>query len=563
MQLFRNLKIKHKLMVCFAVNIVFMIVIGIVSYLSVSKIQNNLEDIFLRRLPSVDFLLEADRDLHQALIAERTLMFTDPNSPKVAKLMDDFETNKAQTMTRFRKYADLASSSEEKILAPKFYDAYANWEKSAINVVNEAKSSDSELRKKAIDESLGTLGDKFDFMRSFIDQATEINLNDAQTAHTEAKKVFQGTRMFLILIVLLSIAVAVFLAWFVAHSITKPLNLAVEGLKEVAQGQGDLTKRLKTEGKDEVAELTVWFNAFIENLQNLIRRIMINTESTSEASKLLLQLSNRTNTNASELAHRSNSVSAASEELSSSISAVAAAVEEYSTNINVVASAAEEMNASVLEIARNTSRANEMTSDSVREANVTDMKMRVLEKAAQEITKVTEVIHAISAQTNLLALNATIEAASAGEAGKGFAVVANEIKELARQTSGATSEIQTQIENIQTSCSETISQIKRITDIIGEVDTIVTTIAAAVEEQSVTTREISGNITQASDSINQVSNSVTQGSDSSNQIAQDINEVDNLIGNVNELSLELNGSASTLEKTSTDLRALVSRFKVA
>jgi len=563
MHLFKNLKIKNKLMVCFAINILFMLVIGLVSYLSVSKLQHNLEDIFLHRLPAVSFLLEADRDLHQSLIAERTLMFADTDSNTIPKLVDDFRQNKEQTMTRFRKYADLASNLEEKQLAPKFYEAYSDWEQSAKSVVDLARSKSDEDRKSAAARSLGEVSEKFDFMRGFIDKATEINMQDAESAHLEAKKVYQATVSFLITIVLVSIGIAVFLAWFVASSITKPLGLAVQGLKEVAQGQGDLTKRLESNGKDEVADLTHWFNAFIGNLQNLIKSIMENTESTSEASQVLLELATRTSHNAEDLAGRSTSVSAASEELSSSIATVAAAVEEYSTNINVVASAAEEMNASVLEIARNTTRANEMTSDSVNEANVTGEKIKILEKAAQEITKVTEVIHAISAQTNLLALNATIEAASAGEAGKGFAVVANEIKELARQTSGATSEIQTQIENIQTSCQGTIEQIKRITEIIGEVDSIVTTIAAAVEEQSVTTREISGNITQASDSINQVSGSVAQGSESSHQIARETNEVDRLVGDVNELSRELNMSANKLQSSSVDLRGLVTRFKVA
>ena len=150
--------------------------------------------------------------------------------------------------------------------------------------------------------------------------------------------------------------------------------------------------------------------------------------------------------------------------MSESISAVSSAVEEYSSNINVVASAAEELNSSVVEISRNTTRANQMTAESVDEANITSEKMQILEQAAKEITNVTEVINSISKQTNLLALNATIEAASAGEAGKGFAVVANEIKELARQTSEATSEIQNQIESIQTSSQITVGQITKITE---------------------------------------------------------------------------------------------------
>ena len=563
MNIFKNLKIKDKLMVSFSINVLFMIIIGIISYMSVSKMQDKLEDIFLTRLPAIDFLLEADRDLHQSLIAHRTMIFTKPESKVFDTLIDDYDSNKEQTLTRFGKYVDLASSSTERALAPKFFEAYDDWENAANEVVVLVRSEDPTSLQTAMNRSTGDVKEKFDFMRGFIDQATEINMNDAKQAHVDAMNVYKSTLHFIITVVLISIAVAVFLALSVSKSITRPLGHAVSGLKEVAQGEGDLTRRLMSEGKDEVGELTHWFNRFMENLQSLIKKIMENTESTAEAAHMLLDLASKTTNDASNLAARSNSVSSSSEELSRSINEVAASVEEYSTSINVVATAAEEMNASVMEISRNTTRANDMTNDSVDEARITSEKMKILNEAAQEITKVTEVIHAISAQTNLLALNATIEAASAGEAGKGFAVVAHEIKELARQTSGATNEIQTQIENIQGSCQGAIEQIEKITEIIGEVDSVVSSIAAAVEEQSVTTTEISGNITQASDSINDVSRSVANGSESSNQIAQDVGEVDKLVVDINVMSRNLDDGANKLQASSAELRDLVSRFKVA
>lgn len=559
MKLLNNLKIKNKLMVCFAINIFFMILIAVISYQGLSRIEKNIEDIFLVRLPAVDFLLEADRDLHQALVAERTLLVIESESIHRKELVEAFMVNKEQTKQRFEKYADLVSSSEERRLIPEFQEAYSNWETSALSVVNSA-AEDSEYAREL---SMGRANEEFEYMRNFIDQATELNLTDAEKAHTNSVEVFRSVMGLLGVVVLVSIVIAVYLAWSVARSITKPLSEAIDGLKDVAQGQGDLTKRLNVSSTDEVGDLTNWFNVFIENLQGIIQQIAENTVSTSHASEHLLQLAERTSSDASQLAERSNSVSSSSDEMSSSISAVAAAVEEYSTNINVVATAAEQMNASVMEISKSTSKANEMTSSSVSEANITSEKMKQLESAAKEITNVTEVINAISAQTNLLALNATIEAASAGEAGKGFAVVANEIKELARQTSDATGQIQTQIDNIQTSCRLAIEQISNITEIIGDVDSVVTTIAAAVEEQSVTTREISANITQASDSILEVSSSVSLGSESSSSIAREMNGVNSLVESVNEMSKDISTSADDLQRSSNGLQKLVTRFKVA
>ena len=124
--------------------------------------------------------------------------------------------------------------------------------------------------------------------------------------------------------------------------------------------------------------------------------------------------------------------------------------------------------------------------------------LQQLGSAAQEIGQVTETITNISSQTNLLALNATIEAArAAGAAGKGFAVVANEIKELARQTAGATEDIKAKISGVQSSTGGAISDIGRIVNVIQEVGGLVANIAAAIEEQATVTRDVAGNIAQA------------------------------------------------------------------
>jgi methyl-accepting chemotaxis protein len=348
----------------------------------------------------------------------------------------------------------------------------------------------------------------------------------------------------------------------IANSIVKPINNIVNGLRDVAEGEGDLTKRLEIKGKGEVGELANLFNAFMVKLQSLIKEISGNSNTLEESSAGLTVIAGHLAKGAEEMLLRSNGVATASEEMSANMNNVAAASEQASTNVNMVAAAAEEMTATVREIAQNSGKAREITEKAVVNTDNATAKVNELGKAALEISKVTEVITEISEQTNLLALNATIEAARAGEAGKGFAVVANEIKELAKQTASATQEIKTRIDGIQSSTNETIVEIGHITKIIEEINDIVGTIATAVEEQSVSSQEISNSISQASQGIEEVNQNVNQTSAVSSNISSDIGSVSRGVQDFSENSSQIDVSARELSQLAVQLKNLVGRFIV-
>jgi len=197
--------------------------------------------------------------------------------------------------------------------------------------------------------------------------------------------------------------------------------------------------------------------------------------------------------------------SSATQELSS---IVASASEETSANVQSVASATEQMAASVGEIGRQVQDSNKVAREAVEQAEQTDARITELSLAANRIGDVTKLITTIAEQTNLLALNATIEAARAGEAGRGFAVVAQEVKALSAQTAKATSEITTQIDEMQTATQESVMAIKEISGTIGRVSEIASIIAAAIEEQGAATHEIARNVQQAAVGTTQVASNI-------------------------------------------------------
>ena len=344
--------------------------------------------------------------------------------------------------------------------------------------------------------------------------------------------------------------------------IIKPIKDTVLMIKDMAEGGGDLTRRLKIQSQDEIGDLVNWFNLFLEKLQSMIRSIVGNAGKLNKASSELSSLSNQMSEGANQMSVKSNSVASSSEHMSSNMDSVAAAMEQSSTNISIIASSAEEMTSTINEIAQNSEKARAITDESVNKAKSVSVQVDELGRAAQEIGKVTETISEISEQTNLLALNATIEAARAGEAGKGFAVVANEIKELAKQTAEATEQIKRQISGIQNSTKGTVTEIGEILKVINDVNEIVSTIATAVEEQSVTTNEIAGNVAQASLGIEEVNTKVSESSAVSREIANDVTEVNQSSAEMTNSSAQVNMSAGELKNLAQELNDMVNKFKV-
>jgi len=408
---------------------------------------------------------------------------------------------------------------------------------------------------KKVQKSVGTIVEGVINKNKSTAAATTDELKKASTA------IIQQTKRINIAGGVICILLVAIVLFFIIQRVIKPLNQTLRVVKDIAEGEGDLTIRLEVDSSDEVGELSKWFNIFLDKLQGIIADIAGKAGSLGSSSTSLSNLSGKLSEGAQHMSGLSSSVASAAEEMSANMNTVAASSNEAASNVNMVSSAAEEMTATINEIAMNSEKARTISEEAVTQATEASSRMEKLDQAAQSIGNVTQTINDISDQTNLLALNATIEAARAGDVGKGFAVVANEIKELAKQTATATQQIRNQIEGIQGSTSETIDQINRISEVINSVNTIVSTIATAVEEQSVTTKEIAGNVAQASQGIQEVNENVSQSSVVSGEIAKDIAGVNEVSTQLNDNSTQVNKSAEELYSLANELNELVGKFR--
>ncbi|MBI9017176.1 MAG: methyl-accepting chemotaxis protein [Phycisphaerae bacterium] len=361
---------------------------------------------------------------------------------------------------------------------------------------------------------------------------------------------------------LVAIAVIFIITWFFVGAIAKMINKVVASLKDIAQGEGDLTMRIEVKSNDEVGQLAQWFNLFVDKIQDVIKQIKSNSTILSTSAGDLSTTSSQLASGAEEMNNQSATVAAAAEEMTINMSNIATSTGQSSDRINSVSTAIQEMSASVSEIAQNAERASSVASEASTLANNSNEIIGALGSAADEIGKVIEVIQDIAEQTNLLALNATIEAARAGDAGKGFAVVATEVKELAKQTADATESISQRIAAIQSSANESIDSIGKISDVIRTVNEVSATIASAVEEQSATTKEISANIEQVADASATISKGISESASASKEITQNIVGIDTASKQTAQGAEQTQNAGSKLLKLSSDLQTLVGQFKI-
>ncbi len=319
-----------------------------------------------------------------------------------------------------------------------------------------------------------------------------------------------------------------------SRSMIRRLRGVVDRFKDATEGEWDLTKKIEVTCHDEIGELMKWFNAFIDQLDEMIRAISQNALQVATASE--------------ELNATSQQITVTSEEAWAQANVVSKTVVQVSQNLQSVATGAEQMSASITEIAKHAGEAAKVATSAVKVAEATTTTVSKLGESSAQIGEVIKVITSIAQQTNLLALNATIEAARAGEAGKGFAVVANEVKELAKETAKATEDISGKIGAIQADTKDAVDAIGAISAIIHQINDISSTIATAAEEQNATTNEMARNVSAAAQSSGNISTNIAGMAESAQSMTRG--------------ATDSQKASQHLVETFAQLRRLIEQFKI-
>ncbi|MDI2140915.1 methyl-accepting chemotaxis protein [Pseudomonas sp. ITA] len=308
----------------------------------------------------------------------------------------------------------------------------------------------------------------------------------------------------------IAVAIIIALLGMLIRLLIQPLHVMTRAMEDIADGEGDLTKRLTIQNQDEFGKLGTAFNRFVERIHGSIREVSSATGQVNEVALRVVAASNSSMYNSDQQASRTNSVAAAINQLGAAAQEIARNAAQASTQASDARGLAEDGQQVVDRSIKAMNQLSSMLSAS--SSNIESLNSKTV-----NIGQILEVITSISQQTNLLALNAAIEAARAGEAGRGFAVVADEVRNLAHRTQESAQQVQTMIEELQVGARESVStmsdsqrhsqdsveianlageRLNSVTQRIGEIDGMNQSVATATEEQTAVVESINVDITE-------------------------------------------------------------------
>lgn len=329
--------------------------------------------------------------------------------------------------------------------------------------------------------------------------------------------------------------VALVLLWGMAGRIAKPLQTMVVMVRDLAEGEGDLTRQIRVSGRSEVAELAHWINAFTGKLRHLVSDVANSIHDMGAAATSASDIADETNQGVQRQRNEIDQVATAAHEMATS-------AQEVASNAAEAADAAQEANGSVEQgrtvVTANRDSIHQLSQD-IQEARGV---IQRLEDSSNSISQVLDVITGIAEQTNLLALNAAIEAARAGENGRGFAVVADEVRTLASRTQESTGEIADMIRKLQSEAKRSVEvmelsseragtsvknadnasmKLEEVVSAISVINQMAGQIASAAKEQYTVAKDINISI----DSIGEVADGVAYGADRASSGSQQLNRL--------------------------------------
>ena len=541
MQWFYNLGIGLRLALSFSVVVALLIVMAVFGLVKMAGIEQQVEHIATGN--AVKMMASADATTAiQSVYRAMDLMVLESNDAQARQReKGNLDTARARYREAVKVLDEKEKNEQGKLIIEKVKQALAAAAATNNRVIDLALAGkNNEAHALMIKEAnpLATpIFKAFDELDAY--QKSRIDYR-----HKEAVASYQTARKGFMTVMIIAVLAAIACAFVISRSITSPLSGMLAMLKDIAQGEGDLTKRLDASSRDELGEVCRWFNLFVEKLNNIIGQVAMTTSQVAAAAIQVQTTSEQMATGAGQVASQSGTIATASEEM-------AATSGDIARNCGMAADASRQADSKAMAGSQVVEATVGIMNQIAERVKATSTTIENLGTRSDQIGEIIGTIEDIADQTNLLALNAAIEAARAGEQGRGFAVVADEVRALAERTTRATKEIGEMIKSIQSetrSAVETMEEsvckveqgreesarsgeaIQSILQQINEVATQVNQIATAAEEQTATTSEISRNMLEITEVVQHTAQGAHESAAAADQLSRVADDLKLLVG---------------------------------
>jgi methyl-accepting chemotaxis protein len=523
-------------------SLIFMTVV-IASYYLVNYIENNAG----RYADGASLVQNADRDLYQSSLALSTLVFADETSPiDKTSVKQDVRSNAKQALDRMNSFIQMTKDEPEIVdYLASFQQKYQRWQQEFTGVLTALEANQKALAKKLF---LSRNSESFTQLRAMYDGAEELIHKYSTIEKAEISERVSQFTLFVAVLSVIVLLMSILLAWFAPRNISKAIKNVTADIREINQGDGDLTRRINSSKKDETGELSCEVDSFVDKLGIIIRQVRQGCDSVQEEMERIGEAASQSSTLSDSEDESLDLVVTAVEEMSSATKEVARNASETASQVDYLAKLVDEGEVSIL---GSTERLHDLTHE-VKNASTVIAR---LSQSSEKISSVLDVILSISEQTNLLALNAAIEAARAGEQGRGFAVVADEVRNLASKTLLSTEDIRQMITDLQEEVSEAVRSIN---------DSV--TIATSTEELNEQTKALLDSVKSSSDQIQGLTIQTASATDQQSQVAEEINsnlsKLSNMSKQIKDISHLVNHSVQETLGNTESLVSQIKRFSV-